>query len=899
MKRSKKKYFGKDEMSKKQKTKKKVSSEVFLENELLLDNDLHFVGQEQDGESTSLENEVFSADYIFKIIKNANKPLRLDDILRYSKLTRRSKKEVLTLLKGLISEGKIIRLGGASYVAHQEAKIIIGKLIVQRSGSAFVSPLTEENGKLSDKKSSRDDDIFIPSHGLKDAWNGDIVEISILPKSRNRFQRQGLKPEGIVQRVVERGQEEFMVRLEQKAERQLLKHIKPAKIAFMARPLDNRYNFTILTPDMENFANLESSENYTENDQEKQNNLQAGDLVIVQIVKQLPSDSETPLWLAKPLRKFGDQDRVSVQEEMAKLSNSVPINFPDDVLEEAKQIAVAEGFYYTDLDGEELKNEVKIKHEKHDVDLRHVGFVTIDGADSKDFDDAIFVEKTKDGWQLMVAIADVSAYVLPFSKLDKEARVRGNSYYFPNSVEPMLPEFLSNGLCSLRPNEDHRIMFAKMHFGKNGIIQKTDFGQGIISSKARLTYEAVQEYFDEGKAESAPFAKNLTPEVMAMLSEAKKLAEVLIARRHKDGYLRLEIPEPRAIIENDKVVGLGTRSHFFAHELIEAFMVAANEAVAEFLTSKNAPCLYRAHPAPTKDKLERLKSVLQNTAIAEILPPKSVEKQGPSPWLSQILQSLKEIKNKSKLDKNSSKILPFNPSTNPSPKVDSSYLVHRLVLRSMMQARYTPILEGHFGLASNCYCHFTSPIRRYSDLLVHRSLKAQLGIIPKSKKEFSETALLQVADICNECERKAFNAEREVFKRLSCLFMQDKVGLEFDAIISGVTNFGIFAELSDFGAEGMVRMEYLGDDYFVYDEATQCLYGEKSSAKYRLGDFIRIKVQSVEINNLEINFSLVGVKKRKNKSDKKSFYKEQKFTQKPKKNKENLKHNQRKNKKKK
>ncbi len=203
----------------------------------------------------------------------------------------------------------------------------------------------------------------------------------------------------------------------------------------------------------------------------------------------------------------------------------------------------------------------------------------------------------------------------------------------------------------------------------------------------------------------------------------------------------------------------------------------------------------------------------------------------------------------------------------------------------MMQARYSPILERHFGLASGCYCHFTSPIRRYSDLMVHRSLKVKLGIIKKSKENFSEQAMLQGADICNDCERKALGAEREIFKRLSCLYLEDKINLEFDAIISGVSNFGVFAELTEFPAEGMIRMEFLGNDYFVFDEATQCLYGERSRVKYGLGDYLRIKIQNIDLNNLEINFVLVGVEKRKSKTDKKSFFTE-KTAKKPEKTKQ-------------
>ncbi len=866
MKKNKKKYFGKDlTVQDKEKNQSRFSKNKAKASNLT---DSDFLENEETNSDFTNYDE-FSADYIANILKKANRPLRLDDILRFSKMSRRSKKEVLSILQELVSKGKVIRLQGASYMLNQRVKTIIGKVMIQRSGSAFISPLTSDKiSNMSDQAMEErisaseisfsekfNNDIFVPKDALNNAWNGDIVEVNIVPPKRISRQRE-LKPEGIITGIIKRGQDEFTVRLERLAEKQMLKHIKPQKSAFIAIPIDSRYDFNVLVPDFDpSIDNIISTQDEIN---KKNDKLQVGDLIVIKIEKQLPSNTMGNLWLAKPIRILGNQNNVSVQESIAKLGNAVPMNFPDDVLNEAKQIAMSEGFQYTDLDGENLKNQVKIKENIHDFDLRNYNFVTIDGADSKDFDDAIFVKKNEHGWQLMVAIADVARYVKPFSKLDKEAKSRGNSYYFPNSVEPMLPEFLSNGLCSLRPNEDHAVMFAKIVFGENGIVQKTSFGQGIISSKARLTYEAVQELFDTGKAEHAPFAKNLTSDVQEMLQEAKNLALVLIERRKKAGNLHLEIPEPRCIVESDRIVDIGSRKNMFAHQLIEAFMVAANEAVAEFLTAKNAFCIYRVHPEPSQEKLERLKSIILSTNISEILPKKKIEKQGSTSWLNEILNSLQKLKSQ---------------KVSNNQENDNSYLVHRLVLRSMMQARYSPVLEKHFGLASNCYSHFTSPIRRYSDLIVHRVLKNTLGIndgeknSSKTKNIYSQEALLEIADNCNECERKAFQAEREVFKRLACLFLENKIGQEFQAIISGVNNFGIFCEMIGFLAEGMVRIEYLGDDYYIYDEEAQSLTGERTGIQYKLGDFLTIKVESVDISRLEINFSIVGVRKR-NKSNK-------------------------------
>lgn len=781
------------------------------------------------------EQEVFSEDLIYAILEKTPHPLRLDDILRRADVTRRSKREVLAILHDLVQRGKVVHQKGGSYSVSSSLKHIIGKVAIQRSGAAFVCPQKIEG------QENLKEDIYIAEQNLDDAWNGDIVEVLLLPEPRSNARGiSSKKREGKIVKILERTHSLLTVRLEQDATRQQDKYIKHlAEHAYLTKPTDNRFNFNVLVPLIDEFLQeLAETENAS---------LSAGDLVQVQILERLPSRLDRPLWLGIPQKYLGGQNNVSVQEAITKTSNNIPTEFPDDVLAEAYNMAVAEGFLLNDKEQQKLHLPLEPK----DIDLRDLCLVTIDGSDSKDFDDAIYVEKNDDTYTLLVAIADVSRYVLPYSRLDKEAKSRGNSYYFPNSVEPMLPEALSNGLCSLRPNEDHRIMFSEIEFNTKGQVKSTRFGQGIMRSKARLTYDVVQELYDTGHAINDPFAFAVTKDVEKMLWDAKELAEILIAKRQKAGSLHLEIPEQRCIIKNDMVVKLGTRPHFFAHELIEAFMVSANEAVAEFLHHKNAPCLYRTHPAPAPERLQSLSDMFASTALAEIIPASDPKKIGENKWLSEILSSLEKAKLLAEQDEDL------------APIAKNSYLAHRMILRSMMQARYSPILDIHFGLASQCYCHFTSPIRRYADLMVHRSLKAQLGIMDKKHKIFHEDVLEDIANKCNEQERVAQSAEREVFRRLSCLLLEKEIGKTYTATISGLSNFGIFAEMHENMAEGMIRMEKLGNDYFIYDEDQQILYGQRTGIEYRLGDEVTVSLENVDITRLEIDLSLVGVTPRR------------------------------------
>lgn len=709
---------------------------------------------------------------LLAILRVASHPLSLDELLRRANINRRLKREALATLHQLAGEGVLVYLHGGSWTMASGLKTIVGTLSVQRSGAAFVAPLIEG-------KNPRDiADIYISPLAVGDAWNGDAVEVTVLPGKR------GNSREGRVKSVVKRAQTELTARV-----------MRPARAASgrdsaLCRPADARYSFDLLV----DVAALAEAP-------------QRGDLLRVKVGGRLPSPPDEPLWAGAAVRSLGREDDIAVQEQLTKLNFQIPLGFPPDVLAEAELVAAS------------------LPADKAAADIRDMPLVTIDGEDSRDFDDAICVRQLADGWRLTVAIADVALFVRPRGKMDNEARARGNSYYFPNSVEPMLPEALSNGICSLRPHKDRRVMVADMEFHEDGGVRSSTFYAGIMRSHARLTYGQVQAMLN-GKSRDN-WEKD-APGVPVMLDSAAKLATLLIKRRKKQGGLDFEVPEAEFVIENNKVTAVRNRERLFSHRLIEAFMISANEAVATFLAQKKVPLLYRVHPAPSREKLEILERSLQATEL-ELPLPREVHDAS---WLPAMLEAAADT--------------------------EQAFLVNRLTLRSMMQARYEPELEGHFGLGSECYCHFTSPIRRYSDLVVHRALRHSLGLdgggpLPVGKK------LLAVADICNSRERTAQDAEREITRRLGCLLLRDRVGAAFKGMISGVTHFGLFVELENMPLEGMVRVESLGADYFDYNPDRQELRGQRSGKSYRLGQPVEVRLTEVNLGRLEVTLTLLGL----------------------------------------
>ncbi len=678
-----------------------------------------------------------------------------------------------------------------------------GIFTVQRSGAAFVVPANKV--RSGEKAQDRAHDIRIMTGAENGAWHGDLVRAErVNPSSRD----------GMVAEVLKRANTELAVVVREKG---------PGSQC-MCVPVDMRYPFSLqvetkgLPHSVEEGELLIVAPQFDDAEQGEDGIVHAG----------RARRNRTRHYVAEAIRSMGQEDTAPVQEAFAKFNNGIPTAFPQEVLEEVKAL---------DLAG---RQEAASVHRP----LLDFPFVTIDGPDSRDFDDAIFVRRENaEGapdpkgkrFRLMVAIADVSAYVLPRSALDKEAYIRGNSYYFPSSVEPMLPPLLSDDICSLLPLVPRSVMYADMLFDARGHVvpDAARFGCGTIVSAARLTYQTVQAFYDAPVGAPPAF----TADVATMLEEAKALAELLIVRRKQDGGLDFAMPEPVFSIDQaGKVTSVVDHPSLFSHRLIEAFMVAANEAVAVFLEKKQLPFLYRAHPDPSQEKVWDLKQALGEMGLE--------------------LPSLKKARQSEKQEKEGETLSPKGISAFYSALLDSvhgtaqEFVVDRLALRSLMQARYSPIKEGHFGLASASYCHFTSPIRRYADLVNHRVLKKALGL-PGGHVE-TEKKLLDMADTVNGTERLATLAEREVARRLACLYFMGKEGEEWPAVISSVTSFGFFAELVGLPVEVLVRMENLGADYFAFLPERHELVGDLSGQVYRLGQSIQLSIRQVNLRQLDI-----------------------------------------------
>ncbi len=433
-------------------------------------------------------------------------------------------------------------------------------------------------------------------------------------------------------------------------------------------------------------------------------------------------------------------------------------------------------------------------------DLRTIPLVTIDGEDARDFDDAVFAEPAGDGHRLIVAIADVAHYVPPGSPLDRTAWERGNSVYFPDRVVPMLPEALSNGWCSLRPGEERGCLFVEMQVDEAGRKTAHRFGRGLMRSAARLTYEQVQDAQDRGDDLGLPI-----PALYAAF-------RALLAARQARGTLDLDLPERKVTLDGEgQVLAITPRPRLDSHRLIEEFMVLANVAAAEALEKLHLPCMYRIHAPPSDEKMEALRSFLHGMSVS--LPPQGqIHPRDLDAVLKQVA------------------------GTEAAP------LVNEVVLRSQSQAQYSPDNIGHFGLALPRYAHFTSPIRRYADLCVHRALIRGLGAGPDGLTDTESARLEDTAEHITATERRAALAEREAIDRYLAAYMADKTGAQFAARISGVTRFGLFVTLSATGASGLVPLSALPDDFWMHDEATKSLTGRRTRMSFHLAQPMEVRL---------------------------------------------------------
>jgi ribonuclease R len=501
---------------------------------------------------------------------------------------------------------------------------------------------------------------------------------------------------------------------------------------------------------------------------------------------------------AEVVERIGEMGSPGAVAVIALHSNDIPIAFPDAALAEADAAQPAA------LDDRE--------------DLRAVPLVTIDGEDARDFDDAVFAEPDPDpanpgGWRLVVAIADVGWYVRPGSALDASAQKRGNSVYLPDRVVPMLPEALSNGLCSLRPGEDRAVLAAEMRIDRAGGLKGHRFLRGLMRSAARLTYRQVQDIKDTG-GDGLP--DGLSPETIGHLYSAYQALDT--ARRTR-GTLDLDLPEFQVRIgEGGHVDAITRRDRLTSHRLIEEFMITANVAAAETLESRRMPCMYRVHEPPDPDKLTELRDFLSTFGLT--LPAGNINRA-----------------------KDFAQILTRSAS---SPSAD---IIHEAILRCQSQAAYSPGNRGHFGLALRRYAHFTSPIRRYSDLLVHRGLISGLGLgaggfdAAALEKETGMVAFAETATHISDTERRAQRAERETVDRYLALYLHERTGQRFPGRITGVTRFGLFVRLAEFGADGLAPASQLGEERWMHDPKRHCLEGMGSGTVYTLGDSVVVAVR--------------------------------------------------------
>ncbi len=487
-----------------------------------------------------------------------------------------------------------------------------------------------------------------------------------------------------------------------------------------------------------------------------------------------------PASIVERLGKMGDARSVSL---ICIHSAGIPTVFSQEAVKQAKRArAVSLG---------------------RRADLRDIPLITIDGEDARDFDDAVYAEPDGDGFRLVVAIADVAHYVRPGTALDTDAKTRGNSCYFPDRVVPMLPEELSNGWCSLKPDEDRGCLFVDMNIDSTGKKTSHRFGRGLMRSAARTTYSQVQEAFDAGENLGLP------PGLLQTLYAAFR---ALLAARERRGTLDLDLPERKVVLdEHGKVVAIAPRPRLDSHRLIEEFMVLANVAAAEELERLKRPCMYRIHAPPSDEKLDNLRAFLSSMSLS--------------------LPAGRDVHPRD-LDH----VLKMVAGTEQAP------VVNEVMLRSQSQAAYHPDNIGHFGLSLSRYAHFTSPIRRYADLLVHRALVTglKLGLGGLGAEEMAE--FVDMAEHISATERRAALAEREAVDRYLSAYMADKIGTDFAARISGVTRFGLFVTLSGSGANGLIPLSSLPDDYWMHDETAQTLTGRKTRQVFRLAQPVDVRL---------------------------------------------------------
>jgi ribonuclease R len=662
------------------------------------------------------------------------------------------------------------RVGGKS-----EGRTVEGRLRITREGRPILIPEDPEEPV-----------VRIPGQGLSGAWPRDRVRV------RLERRRGGAPPYGRVERILDRGIRSFVGRY------------APAGARSFARFRDRESDLLLEVDLPENFS------------------AEPGDLVLAEVTEYPKGDKEGR---ARVLRSLGKSHTMETLFLAVASTMDLPVAFPEDVVREAQ--GVPQSVHLASCAGGVSHGDEALPR----LDRRDLPFVTIDGDDARDFDDAVCVLPEAGGFRLHVAIADVGHYVESGSSLDRAAYARGTSVYFPDRCIPMLPPELSEGVCSLKPGVNRLTMNVEASIRPDGGIGRPSFYPSVIRSRARLTYEEVHAFLareEDGAAEPGSPGRKVTGEIGRMLRDMATAAGWLTLARSGRGALDFDLPEAKIVVDAGKPVSVGAAPRWESHRIIEEFMLAANTAVAEFLSSRGDPFLFRIHEEPAADKVEEFEA-----AAGRLLRRSS---PGGRRDVASRLQAWAQLARGGRYER----------------------AVHMMLLRSLMLARYGPEAKGHFGLALSRYTHFTSPIRRYPDLVVHRVLRAALG--DRGMATYLRTLSDRGPEIGTHLsgrERVAMDAERAVEQRAKALFMEGKVGRTCDGAVSSLISAGFFVLLDDWMVEGLVHVSTLRDDEYRFSKDRMEWVGLYRKRTIALGDRVRVRVRRADPDRGEVDFLFV------------------------------------------
>lgn len=694
-------------------------------------------------------------------------PATSRELLRVLKIPRDERTAFKRNLRGLVNDGALIRIKGDRYGLPDHMDLVVGKLDGHPSGFGFVAPEKPIEGLARD--------IYVPEHAMQEAMHGDRVVVRI-----ERYREDG-RAEGRIVQVLERAASTVVGRYE----------VDRSGLGFVA-PFDKRLTTDIQIPRTDT------------------QDAEPGQMVTVEVTRW-PTPTRGPA--GRIIEVLGDINDPGVDTEIILRKHDIPDEHSPASIAEAKRIGTV----------------VKEKDMAGRTDFRDRKVVTIDGEHARDFDDAISIEKLKNGhYWLGVHIADVAHYVHEGSALDQEAYDRGTSVYFPERAVHMFPSDLATGLCSLKPNVDRLVQSCLMEVTPRGDVVRYEMHDGVIRSDARMTYTAVNAIVTDRDPDTIAKYRELVP----MFEMMRDLFEVLNARRHRRGSVDFDLPEAQVVLNDDGFISdIIASERNVAHRLIEEFMLLANETVASHLENANMPALYRIHEPPDPLKVLQFEEFISafgfslGASESGTVKPKHFQK---------LVEKIRD-----------------NPAERP---------IAFLMLRTMQKARYDAMNVGHFGLAAPTYTHFTSPIRRYPDLVVHRLLREvrHTRVTDERRAELDEE-LPEVGSHTSERERRAAEAEREILQWKKVRFMADKVGDVFDGYITGVAPFGMFVELIEHYVEGLVHVTTMADDYYRYREQTHSLFGENTKKTYRLGDRVRVQIVKVDMERRQIDLGLEDV----------------------------------------